>query len=1623
MNGLHVGGPAIRAWSGWLVWGVFGLAVSSGCEPGAIDPEALGEAIESTGGTCDADGDGVRAMKCGGGDCDDRAPGVRPGAAETCNGQDDDCDGRPDEGLGLGEPCAAFTGACAGRGVRVCGAGGSVICDASPGAPGPEACNGVDDDCDGITDEGFDLGAPCEVGVGACHAAGVIVCGDGAARCDAAPGEPGVETCDGTDDDCDGATDEGFDLGAPCEVGVGACHAAGVLVCGDGAARCGAAPGAPAAETCDGTDDDCDGATDEGFDLGAPCAVGVGACHAAGVVICGDGAARCDAAPGEPGAEICDGIDDDCDGATDEGFDLGAPCAVGVGACHAAGVVVCGGGAARCDAAPGEPGAEICDGIDDDCDGVTDEGFDLGASCDSGVGACRRTGRRVCADGGGAACDARAGAPGVELCDGIDGDCDGAVDEGLGRGLSCSRGVGACRSEGVFICAADGGVSCDARALPPGEELCDGIDGDCDGAVDEGLDLGAPCTAGFGACAAEGVRACGPDGRPRCDAEPGLPEPERCDDLDNDCDTLVDEVFAFALGAPCAVGDGACRAEGAQVCGADGALVCDAPVIAPVEDVCDGLDNDCDGGVDEGIDLDVDPAHCGACGRACPEVAFGTDACDGGRCRRACAGDGDCLHEQLCDVVGGRCVVMTPHLAVPAPAPYRLRSFGYELGLSDGLLVVGDERIEGVDGAPTGGGVWVFERRDGWSRSTRLAPRGAGRNDRVGANVAATDDLVLAGATGEAGDASSTLDAINDDAPGAGAVHVFAVGPDGSWSQVQYLKAPEADPNDQFGDALAVVGDTLFVGAPGHDGAPDSTLDARVNGDDRLGVVYVFRRQADGGWRAVDLIRADAPVRRSAFGQTLSAAPGRLAVGGAETVWVFEQDPNGRWVEAAQLERPPVEAATLDAPLAIAGDVLVIGDPDADTPLPGSGAARVYARDPDGGWGLDAVITPDDPGVRDGFGVAVAATPSRIFVGARFEDGGPRVANGWPDDSTEDAGAVYAFERRPEGWAQTRYIKAPVPFSGEEFGSGLAVAGSTLAVGAPNAPVPQEGESAGERGVVHVFDLSAPFDGAICAGGGEPGAETCDGFDGDCDGLVDEGYDTRAELSHCGACGAVCGAADPARDVCVHGSCRAVCAPGLPCPPDTYCGSGPTAGYCPLLHGAYLKQPFVGAAFGRALAISGDSLAVGASDDGNADSTLAEPNTLANAAGAVFVYDRAPDGGWVLGSYLKAFNAARGAYFGWAVAMDGDLLVAGAPNENGSAESTLEAPDSRASSAGAAYVFERQPGGGWSQVAYLKASNAQSYDAFGSAVAVHDGVVVVGAPAEDGGSGSTVEAPDEARSNAGAAYVFERDADGVWVQTAYLKARFASGSDRFGSAVAVYDGAVAVAAPDDDLRAGSTLEGSAGYAGDAGGVYVYRRGPDGAFAAEAYLKASNAESYDHFGASLAMHGTWLVVGAPEEDGGPLSTAEQPDNRASRAGAVYAFARGDDGAWEQMAYLKVDEPGPDDHFGDSVDVFEDTVIVGSPDEDGSAASTLEAPDDAGDRTGAAYVFVHDEAGWTLRRYLKADAPDTLDHFGAAVAVGAAGLAAGAPDEDGDSSSTVERPNDHGFNNGAVYTFEH
>ncbi|ACY13317.1 Integrin alpha beta-propellor repeat protein [Haliangium ochraceum DSM 14365] len=459
---------------------------------------------------------------------------------------------------------------------------------------------------------------------------------------------------------------------------------------------------------------------------------------------------------------------------------------------------------------------------------------------------------------------------------------------------------------------------------------------------------------------------------------------------------------------------------------------------------------------------------------------------------------------------------------------------------------------------------------------------------------------------------------------------------------------------------------------------------------------------------------------------------------------------------------------------------------------------------------------------------------------------------------------------------------------------------------------------------------------------------------------------------------------------------------------------------------AYGKASNTGADdwFGFSVAVSGDTLAVGAygEDSGATGVGGDQDDNSAAGSGAVYVFRRTGTG-WAQEAYLKASNTGAEDRFGGSVAVSGDTLAVGAYGEDSGATGVGgDQDDNSAAGSGAVYVF-RRTGTGWAQEAYLKASNTGAYDGFGGRVAMSGDTLAVGARYEDSGAtGVGGDQDDNSAAGSGAVYVFRRTGT-AWTQEAYLKASNTGASDTFGYSVAVSGDTLAVGAYGEDSGAtGVGGDQDDNSAVDSGAVYVFRRTGTG-WGQEAYLKASNTGAYDYFGISVAVSGDTLAVGAYGEDSGATGVGgDQDDNSAVDSGAVYVYRRTGTG-WGQEAYLKASNTGAYDYFGISVAVSGDTLAVGAYREDSGATGVGGDQDDnSASGSGAVYVFRRTGTGWAQEAYLKASNTGADDRFGDSVAVSGDMLAVGAPYEaSGATGVNGDQDDNAAVDSGAVYIF--
>jgi hypothetical protein len=676
--------------------------------------------------------------------------------------------------------------------------------------------------------------------------------------------------------------------------------------------------------------------------------------------------------------------------------------------------------------------------------------------------------------------------------------------------------------------------------------------------------------------------------------------------------------------------------------------------------------------------------------------------------------------------------------------------FGISAAVSGRVALVGAHFDD--DNGTDSGSAYVF-RYDGasWNQEQKLTAADGSAWDAFGVSVAVSGNVAAVGAS-------------YDDANGndSGSAYVFRH--DGvGWSQEQKLTAPDAAAYDHFGHSVAVSGDTAVVGAYYDDD----------NGADS-GSAYIFRSYG-AGWGQEQKLTASDGATEDRFGFSV-AVSGNVAVVGADrdddngadsgSAYIFRYD-GASWDEEQKLTAS--DGATEDyfgVSVAVSGDIAVVGAWYDDDNGSESGSAYVFRYD-GASWGEEQKLTAPDGAAYDHFGRSVAVVGGAAVVGACLNDIGSNGNQGsayffklvgdakltaldgaagddfgysvavsgnvavvgayYDDDNGSYSGSAYVFRHDWASWREEQKLTASDGAESDKFGSFVAVSGNVAVVGAYG-----DDDNGVDSGSGYVFR----YDGA--------------------------GWNQEQKLT------ALDGAAYDyfGYSVAASGNVAVV---GAPRDGDTAEESGSV--YVFRYDGASWNQEQKLTAsdgatedyFGYSAAVSGDVAVVGAPVD--------DDNGTDSGSGYVFRYDGAS---WSQEQKLTALDGAAYDYFGYSVAVSGNVAVVGAPRDS-----------DNGTDSGSAYVF-RHDGVGWGQEQKLTASDGATEDRFGYAAAVSGNTAVVGAYRDEHNG-----------SQAGSAYVFRYDG-ASWSEEGKLIASDGAELDRFGYSVAVSGNAVVVGAPWDD---------------------------------------------------------------------------------------------------------------------------------------------------------------------------------------------------------------------------------
>ena len=938
------------------------------------------------------------------------------------------------------------------------------------------------------------------------------------------------------------------------------------------------------------------------------------------------------------------------------------------------------------------------------------------------------------------------------------------------------------------------------------------------------------------------------------------------------------------------------------------------------------------------------------------------------------------------------------------------------------VALYGDSTI--VVGAPGAGSAYVFTKNSGvWSQAADLTATDAATGDEFGISVAVDDDTIAVGAYGK--DGNSLTD--------SGLVYVFVKSGGAAWAtttETVQLRASDRDANDNFGRSVAVDTDTgtIVVGASG---------DRNTVGGTEVGTgsTYVFTEPntgwANSGGTETAKLTASDGAHSDQFGRSVAVAGDTIVVGAHQndddgedsgSIYVFIKPTNGWTDTTGTVKLTASNAATGDRfgiALALDGDTALVAAPrndanddDADTgndvldagsayvigtsgwaKIPAAAAGNRYhevtglTNDITYMFAVRAVNPSGDGPASTVTGVPMPVPAAPLNLSATPGDG--QVELTW-DDPEDDTITKYQYSTDyvingggmgNNGGASFTDIPDSDGSTTEYTVTGLTNGTThTLAVRAVNAY---------GNGMVATLDVvmvpaapklsAAPGDGQVVLSWDDPANPTIGKYQ-----LSQSDPPEWSEITGSNATTTThpvtgltnyTGYSFQIRAVNETGagpasnSASATPRLGKPAKPA---GMSAQAGDAQVMlnwddamnstidkyqisevipeHFLTASGGAAGAHFGTSVAIDGDTAVVGA-DRAN------------SRKGSAYIFTRDSNGNWIQQAKLDGEN--EGDQFGWSVAVDGDTVVVGAHAYDGE-----DASNTTLVNSGAAYVITKPDTDAnvdgsidwkdWNSLSddgragltdALTLTTPEAYAFFGGSVALDDSTLVIGSRLTDVGG----------YLSAGAAYVFTKDSvTGVWSQAAKLTASDGSSLAYLGYSVAVDGDTVLAGAFGSYTAFGRTGNGSA---------YVFAKPASGWADGNETTKltASDLQPSDYFGFSVALDGDTAVIGARQHN--------DPGTGAG-SGAAYVFTR-ESGVWGEKAKLTASDAAAGDNFGVSVAVEDDTVVVGS-----------WQNDDNGRNSGSAYVFTKPALGWAgTFETLKLTAPDGAanDRFGWSVAV--------------------------------------
>jgi hypothetical protein len=900
--------------------------------------------------------------------------------------------------------------------------------------------------------------------------------------------------------------------------------------------------------------------------------------------------------------------------------------------------------------------------------------------------------------------------------------------------------------------------------------------------------------------------------------------------------------------------------------------------------------------------------------------------------------------------------------------------FGVSVAISGNTVIVG-ANLDDTAGGTDAGSAYVFTRSGTvWTQQQKLTASDGAMGDNFGISVALVGDTAIVGAG---------LDSTSGGAF-AGSAYVFTRS-GAVWTQQQQLTASDGFTANFFGQAVALSGDTVIVGA---------------NGDDRpgtnVGSAYIYMRSG-GVWTEQQKIIPTNGALNGRFGISVAISGDSAIVGTnlSNRAYVFTRN-GGIWAQQQELS---ANVSFYGISVAINGDTAIVGASREST----GGSAYIYTRS-GGVWTERQKLTVSNG---DFFGYSVALSGNTAILGDYFGDpaGGANAGDSYiftlncsnltptinaqsgvsrqqgSPGSNSTIATINDAETAPgslsvtvtsanpsngvtisnlvnSGGNITADIVAGCTATNASFtlqvsdGTSTATATLNVTVTANTSPILSYAMATVNQGSAATNSLTAATDNGQITGYNvqSPGTYT---------GTISVNSAGLVSISNAAPVGNHtitiratdnCGAITDSSFTLTVNALPTISSGIVMRTVGAGSSNSTIANVSDVDQAANTLSVTVNgaaSATSNGVTVSGLSINAGGVVTANvvaatgavgADFTLRVTDSAGATATAtlvVIVSWPACSVGSVPVSNQQAHNfASDGATnenFGYAVAISGDTAIVGAYGD-----ATVAGTNS-----GSAYIFTRS-GTVWTEQQKLTASDGAAFDSFGWSVAISGDTVIVGAYRDTTAAGTF----------AGSAYIFTRSGT-IWTQQQKLTASDGVAFDQLGYSVAISGDTVIVGAYADDTAAGT----------DAGSAYVFTRSGT-IWTEQQKLTASDGAASDSFGYSVAISGDTVIIGAFRDD-----TAAGTD-----AGSAYIFTRSGT-AWTQQQKLTASDGATDDSFGVSVAISGDTAIVGAPLDDTAAGSNA----------GSAYVFTRSGGVWTEQQKLTASDGAANDSFGFAVAI--------------------------------------